>query len=246
MKKMRTLVAMLLVGTGAMRIIFPTPVLAEQNIKTQSGQSEGAEMDRNPSSAHVECFFLVIDEAMAILRGGKPFDYDKAKLGSIKRVESATDDSGKRYYYNNDLLPDAMIRMVTESDPLNYKDDRLVIPPVPSSFYLQFVSSVYGMDRAELEKRLSLESYWIDGNGERHNRNSLPSFPPAISLHVYRYREKELASSHFPVDVELFYFDPKDGDEKREPALFAVSIRRAYPYLTPEIRKKNREAQQSR
>ncbi|WP_321955063.1 hypothetical protein [Paraburkholderia bannensis] len=246
MKKMRTLVAMLLIGTGAMRIIFVTPALAEQNIKTQSGQSEGAEMDRNLSSAQRARFFLAIDEAMAILRDGKPFDDDKEKFGSIRRVESMTDDSGKRYYYNNDFLPDATIRMVTESDPLNYKDDRLAIPPVPSSFYLQLVSSVYGMDRAELEKRLSLESYWIDENGEQHNRNSLPSFPPAILLHVYRYRAKALASSHFPVDVELFYFDPKDGDEKREPALFAVSIRRAYPYLTPEMRKNKREAQQSR
>ncbi|WP_321886936.1 hypothetical protein [Paraburkholderia bannensis] len=246
MKKMRTLVAMLLIGTGAMRIIFLTPALADQNIKTQPGQSKGVEMYRNLSSAQTERFFLAIDEAMAILRDGKPFDDDKAKFGSIRRVESMTDDSGKRYYYNNDFLPDVMIRLATESDPLNYKDDRLAIPPVPSSFYLQFVSSIYGIDRAELEKRLSLESYWIDENGERHNRNSLPSFPPAISLHVYRYRAKELASSHFPVDVELFYFDPKDGDEKRESALFAVSIRRDYPYLTPEMRKKNREAQQSR
>ncbi|WP_321878000.1 hypothetical protein [Paraburkholderia bannensis] len=246
MKKLRKLVAMLLIGTGAMRIVFPTPALAEQNIKTQSRQSEEPVLDRNLSGAQVERFFLAIDEAMAILRDGKPFDDDKAKFGSIRRVESMTDDSGKRYYYNNDFLLDATIRMVTESDPFNYKDDRLAIPPVPSSFYLQFVSSVYGMDRAELEKRLSLESYWIDENGERHNRNSLPSFPPAISLHVYRYRAKELALSHFPVDVELFYFDPKDGDEKRESALFAVSIRRDYPYLTPEMRKTKREAQQSR
>lgn len=193
------------------------------------------------SSVQKERLFLVIDEAMVILRDGQPFDYEKTKFGAIKSVESMTDDSGKRYYYTDNLLPDAMIRLVTKSDPPNLVDDRLSISPVPSSFFIQFATSISGVDRDELEKRLSVESYWIDEKGERHDKIRLPSFPPALLLHVYRYRARELATSHFPVDVELFYFDPRDGDEKREPALFAISIRRASPYLTPEMRKKKRE-----
>ncbi len=103
-----------------------------------------------------------------------------------------------------------------------------------------------GIDRHELENLLSLENYWIDGEGGRHEGNSLPSFPPLLRQHVYRYRAKEQVTSRFPVDVEFFYFEPKDGDVNREPRLDAIRITRSYPYLTPEMRKKKREEQQQK
>jgi hypothetical protein len=48
------------------------------------------------------------------------------------------------------------------------------------------------------------------------------------------------------VDVEFFYFEPKDGDENREPRLDAIKITRSYPYIAPEMRKKKREEEQQK
>lgn len=243
---MQKFAAILLIGIGITKTIFPIPALAEQNARKQSGRLVVGKLNSNITDEQKKLFFRMLDKVMFFLRDDQPFVFDKSGLGVVGGIESWKDDSGKRYSYNSDSLPDANILFSTTSDPMNYDDDRLAVPAVPDSFYFQFFSSKYGLDRQTLEKNLALESYWVDEKGEKHEGNSLPSFPPALRLHVFRYRAKELATSRFSVDVELFYFEPKDGEEKWEQRLDAVRIERAYPYLTPEMRKQKREEQQQK
>jgi hypothetical protein len=246
MKKTRTLVVILLIGIGITKTISPIPVLAEQNIKKPSGQSEGNQLDRSLTGAQRQIMLQMLDKVMGVLRDDQPFIFDKIGLGTVRRIDSWTEDSGKTYSYNADSLPDANILFSTKSDPENDDDDRRTVTAVPESFYFEFFSSHRGLDRQTLEQHLALESYWIDAVGEKHIGNSLMPLPPALRQRVYRYRAKEQATSRFPVDVELFYFEPKDGDENREPRLDAIRITRSYPYLTPEMRKKKREDEQQK
>ncbi len=246
MKKTRTLAAILLIGIGITKTISPIQVLAEQNIRKPSGQSEGNQVNRSLTGEQRQVMLQMLDKIMAVLRDDQPFIFDKVGLGKVGRIDSWEDDSGKTYSYNADSLPDANILFLTKSDPENYDDDRRTVTAVPESFYFEFFSSHSGLDRQTLEKHLALETYWIDAVGEKHNGNSLMPLPPALWQRVYRYRAKEQATSHFPVDVEFFYFEPKDGDGNREPRLDAIRITRSYPYLTPEMRKKRREEEQKK
>ncbi|WP_183729464.1 MULTISPECIES: hypothetical protein [Paraburkholderia] len=199
------------------------------------------------TNAQKKDLFVMLDCAMKIFRGDSQFVYDEIGFGDLKDIYSMPGAYWKQYHYYSSALPMMNIQVVTEPDPTNFSDDWALVPLVPVSFYLQFYSSVYGVDRRELEGHLALEAYWIDGEGGRHEGNSLPSFPPLLRQHVYRYRAKEQAtSSRFPVDVDFFYFEPKDGDENREPSLYAIKITRSYPYITPEMRKKKREEEQQK
>jgi hypothetical protein len=202
-------------------------------------------LDRNLTTEQKKTMLLMLDNVMAILRDDQPFVFDKTGLGMVGGVDSWKDDSGKRYSYNTDSLPDANILLSTMSDPENYGDDRISVPAVPDYFYLQFFSSRCGLDRQTLERHLALEPYWIDAVGEKHDGNALMPLPPSLRQRIYRYRAKAKATSRFPVDVEFFYFEPKDGDENREPSLDAIKITRVYPYLTPEMRKKKRDEAQN-
>lgn len=198
-------------------------------------------VDNYISNDQKDILFKVLDEVMRIMRDDKPFLQDESVFGVLRNVESSSNDSGRQYRFNLNSIPSASTIFVTVSDPRNYSDDRAHIPAVPQSFQIMFRHLVYGFDRADLERKLSLEPYWIDSDGVKHEGNSLQPFPPSIQLHVYRYRAKQLAGSRFPVDVELGFFDPRSEDINKEPILNAITIERAYPYVTPEMRKKKRE-----
>jgi hypothetical protein len=221
-------------------------VFAGQNIKKQSGSSVEMGKTKSLTNAQKKNLFVLLDCAMKIFLGDSLFVYDDVSFGDLKDTFSMPGAYWKQYSYHSNALPMIDIQVETEPDPMNFSDDWASVPVVPVSFYLQFYSSVYGVDRRELEGHLALEAYWIDGEGGRHEGNSLPSFPPLLRQHVYRYRAKEQAASRFPVDVEFFYFEPKDGDENREPRLDAIKITRSYPYITPEMRKKKREEEQQK
>jgi hypothetical protein len=203
-------------------------------------------MAKSLTKAQKNDLFFMLDCAMKIFRGDRQFVYDEVGFGDLKDIYSMPGAYWRQYSYHSSALPIVDIQIETTPDPMNSSEDWALVPVVPISFYLQFYSSVYGVDRRELEGHLALEAYWIDGEGGRHEGNRLPSFPPLLRQHVYRYRAKEQATSHFPVDVEFFYFEPKDGDENREPRLDAIKITRSYPYITPEMRKKKREEEQQK
>lgn len=229
-----------------MGIIFPVPAHAEQNARKKSERSVEVEMSKGLTGAQKDALFIILNDAMGIFRDDKPFIFDATSFGVVEQIDSASGEYWMKYSYNTGSISTATIQITTTPDPLDLSDDRSSVPVVPNSFTLQFFSMADGVERQELEKRLSLETYWIDGEGERHDGNSLPSFPPLLRQHVYRYRAKTLATSRFPVDVEFFYFDPKRGDENREPSLHAIRIARDYPYFTPEMRKRKREEEQHR
>jgi hypothetical protein len=246
MKKMRTLVVILSMGIGATKTISQTPAHAGQNIKTQSRSSVEREMVRNLTDVQKEELLAILSVAMRIFRDDRPLNPDASRFGDLQEVESRPDEYWKLYTYQPISIPIATIQIETIPDPLNFADGRASVPAVPHSLNLYFFSMVNGIDRRELENLLSLENFWIDASGGRHDGNSLPSFPPLLRQHVYRYRAKEQVTSRFPVDVEFFYFEPKDGDENRKPRLDAIKITRSYSYVTPEMRKKMREEEQQK
>lgn len=197
-------------------------------------------MNRHLSNHEEVRLFDILDAAMKILREDEKFTPSNSIFGKVLRAEIEPDSLVTEYRFDSDALPNADIRFFTSPDPLNYADDRSAVPVVPASFQIRFYSSVFGVDRLSLAKRLSLESYWVDSDGVKHNGNSMPSLPPAVRLHAYRYRARELSTGRFPVNVEVFYIDPAEDDVDREPRLDEIRIKRAYPYLTAEMRKRKR------
>ncbi|MBB6105817.1 hypothetical protein F4827_005687 [Paraburkholderia bannensis] len=246
MRKMRIHAVMLWIAIGTMKTISPIPVHAEPSMAIPSGRSEKVAMDSHISNEQRKTFYAMLDQVMEIFRDNKSFSKNESAFGVMAKMESSFDDSGRQYLYKCESIPSASIEFITVSDPLNFSDDRSQVPVVPQSFRIMFRHLVYGLDRAELERRLSLESYWVDSNGVKHDGNSLQSFPPSLQLHVYRYRAKQLVGSRFPVDVELSFFDPRSEDINKEPILNAITVVRSYPYLTPEMRKKKREEEQQK
>ncbi|WP_322093089.1 hypothetical protein [Paraburkholderia bannensis] len=198
-------------------------------------------MDRQLSDRQKARFFDILDTAMKVLREDDALSTFKSLFEGPSRSEVESDSLATEYSFESNALPNADIKLFTSPDPLNYADDRHAIPVVPVSFQIRFFSSIYGVDRSALEKRLSLEPWWVDSDGIEHDGNSLPSLPPAIRLHAFRYRARELPTSRFPVNVEVFYIDPDKDDVEREPRLDEIRINRAYPYLTPEMRKQKRD-----
>ncbi|MBN3853300.1 hypothetical protein G3N59_07925 [Paraburkholderia sp. Ac-20340] len=210
-------------------------------MSTQSEQSGVSVVPETISNAQKTALFSMIDEAMNIMEGDKKYSQDDVALGAIHNVKSWPSDPGKTYVYRSNSIPSAAIEFSTMSDPSNYSDDRNLVPIVPKAFSIYFRDSVSGVDREELERRLSLGNFWIDIDGNRHDGNSLQPSPPSIQLRVYRYRVKSERSSPVPVDVELSFFDAKEGDEHTAPVLNSIEFRRAYPYLTPAMRKQKRD-----
>ncbi len=94
-----------------------------------------------------------------------------------------------------------------------------------------------------LKKHLDLADYWIDSHGEKKQGNDMGSgLPPAVRLHNYRFRANAHSGSRFPVDVDAAYIEPsRDALTPAQPRIIDLIIRRAYPYLTPEMRKQKRD-----
>jgi hypothetical protein len=243
---MRIHAVMLWIAIGTMKTISPILVHAEPRMAIPSGRSEGVEMDSHISNEQRKKLYAMLDKVMGIFRDNEPFFQNESAFGIMKRMVSSFDDSGRQYLYKCESIPPASVEFVTVSDPLNFADDRSQIPAVPQSFRIMFRHLVYGLDRAELERRLSLESFWVDSDGLKHDGNSLQSFPPSLQLHVYRYRAKQLVGSHFPVDVELSFFDTRSEGIIKDPILDAITIVRSYPYITPEMRKRKREEEKQK
>ncbi|MBN3853296.1 hypothetical protein G3N59_07905 [Paraburkholderia sp. Ac-20340] len=240
MKKMRIDVRILLLITGLITHFYLTPVFAQMNISKPSKALGEPEVNRHLSVSEANAFFDIVEAAMKLLRDDNA-DEANAAFGARYASEGEAGAPGYRYLYKSLALPQADIELYTGADPLDYSDDRSSVAVVPLSFRLRFKASIYGIDRNILMQRLALESYWVDSDDIRHHGNSLPSFPPTPQLHTYRYRAREILESRFPVDVELYFIDPLNGDSNQDSRLDEVLIYRAYPFLTPAMRKQKRD-----
>jgi len=189
------------------------------------------------------CQLLV--HVMGILRDDLPFVSTEPIFGSRIFKDVKSEQSWGRYIYTIPELADAQFSIETTSDPLNYSEDRSKVPIVPVSFSLTFGSSKGGIERHALEKLLSLEDFWVDSTGQKQQGNSILSLPPAIRLHTYRYRARALPGSRFPVDVDIFYIDPRSSDPGGAQTLDGFNMARSYRYLTPEMRKQKRDEQKA-
>ena len=185
----------------------------------------------------------LLDDVMAIMREDKPFNPESATFGKIENTKNLKRTVGVTYEYKNTIIQAMTLAMTTEANPLNYVEDRMRVSTVPSIFALDFSVPIHGINWTEIQERLDLANYWVDTDGDKHEGNCFPASPPNEWVTICRYRANEPVGSRFPVNVELGFFGPrKDGTYD----LDRVIIRRAYPYLTPELRKQKREEQERR
>ncbi|WP_321954870.1 hypothetical protein [Paraburkholderia bannensis] len=198
-------------------------------------------MDNHLSAVQRDAIMTVLQEALLILRDDRPLTPDDPALGKIRWVKkSPFSEFGNVYSFDNDSIPESEIKLRTIDDPFDLSSDRSNVPIVPSNFELYFYASVRGFTPSMLKEQLDLADYWIDGDGEKHDYNDMgPGIPPMTALRTYRYRANAKPDSKFPVDVELSFNDAPPGvPPGTQPSLWIVDIHRAYPYLTPETRKK--------
>ncbi|WP_052392051.1 hypothetical protein [Paraburkholderia bannensis] len=200
-------------------------------------------MDNEITEVQRNAIIDVLQEAMLILRSNKAIELENSAFGKLSRIEDQYKQPGYIYHYTNSQIPEGTIILATADDPLDYSEDRARVATVPSKFELYFYVTVRGITPSMLKERLNLADFWISSNGKKNDYNDMgPGIPPMPLLHRYRYRANGDSSSQFPVDVELFYGDgPLDAPPGTQPSLGMVIINRAYPYLTPEMRKKKRD-----
>lgn len=193
--------------------------------------------EQNTDEKH-EAILSLLDEVMAIFRDDRLFNPQNPDFGQIRATEKLKRTVGVVYKYKNGVIRPLNLVLTEEADPLNYSEDRSMVPVVPSNFFLDFAVPVQGFTWTEIQKRLDLADYWIDTNGGKQEGNCFPASPPNEWITICRYRANARAHSRFPVNVTLGFFGPrKDGAYD----LDRVTISRAYPYLTPEMRKQKRE-----
>lgn len=198
--------------------------------------------EQNSDKQH-EAILTLLDEAMAILREGKTFNPEDPIFGKVSSIEAVADNVKRAYDYDNNTIPPSDLGMTTEADPLNYSDNRSAVPVVPSHFFLRFYEPVQGFTWTEIQKRLDLADYWVYTNGGKQEGKCFPASPPNEWITICRYRANERIGSRFPVDVELSFLGPrKNGNYDFD----SITIDRAYPYLTPEMRKQKREEREQR
>lgn len=196
-----------------------------------------------------EVILEIIDKAMSILRDNRPFDAADPVFGVIRSKEKFPDLTDTQYIFKNSTIPGVIINFSTVTDPLDYSEDRTKVSMVPRTFDLRFISSSSLLDisPAVLKKRLDLADYWVAGDGTRYEGNDLGAgSPPTPRLHTYRYRANARPDSRFSVDVDLLYGDDGPTDPTDIRVILQVTLSRAYPYLTPEMRKQKREENERR
>ncbi|WP_322101615.1 hypothetical protein [Paraburkholderia sp. J41] len=200
-------------------------------------------MDDVTADGQKHALILLVRHAITIMRGEFPFSSNDPELGSLSFVDQRYKQIGNVYHYQNNTIPAANITITTTDDPLDYTEDREKVKIVPLEFSLGFYIPVRNIDQNIIKNQLNLSGYWVGSEGKRFEGNDIGAgLPPNTQEHRYRYRAENISGSEFPVDVELYYFDNPDNErEVRKPGFWRIDIRRAYPYLTPEMRKQKRD-----
>ncbi len=189
--------------------------------------------------------YALLDKVMEVMRDDRPINPDDPDFGNLKSAEHfVPGEAGIAYSFRNRAFPDAKVELTTWTDPLDYSDDRTRVRAVPAAFELWFHNALADINRRVLEQRLDLAGYWVDGDGNRHEKNDMGlGLPPTSRVHSYWYRANAGENGRFPVDVEFFFLDPAPDNPSGKVRLVRITIDRDYPYLTPAMRKKKREEQ---
>ncbi|KVN27094.1 hypothetical protein WT11_29790 [Burkholderia stagnalis] len=181
----------------------------------------------------------ILKSVMEILRDDKPFDPESTVFGRMYAAKPHPPAEGKLYRYANLVLPNSRIEFSTSDDPKDYSADRSKVKIVPAGVMIRLSPMLADLPNTEIKELLQLEDYWVDSNGNRHYENEIPGrHPQTPNLQNFRYRNKDIPGSKYPIDVELFYANPLDGSFP--PKLSKIAISRAYKILTPEERKQRR------
>ncbi|WP_185640390.1 hypothetical protein, partial [Burkholderia stagnalis] len=174
-----------------------------------------------------------------ILRDDKPFDPTNIVFGRNFAAKPHPPAEGRLYRYANPTLPSATIEFSTGDDPDDYNANRSKVKIVPYGMRVDLSPMVIALSDAEIKALLQLDDYWVDSGGKRHYENEIPGrHPQTPNFQSFRYRNKDIPGSKFPINVTLFYANPLDGSFP--PMLAEITIRRAYKILTPEERKQRR------
>ncbi|MBN3853298.1 hypothetical protein G3N59_07915 [Paraburkholderia sp. Ac-20340] len=199
-------------------------------------------VDEKMTREQTNALISVLDDAMHVLRDDAPLNGDDLRIGKVLTVDVDKSSDQILYKFKNGSLRNVSITLLAGPDPLNYAENRSDVPIVPVTLRIQMLDSAFGVSRLEIERKLDLAKYWIDTDGIKHDGNDMGAgAPPSPLLHRYRYRANPHVNSHFPVDVELFYGDPPPDDSSSGQSLIAITLERAYSYLTPAMRKQKRE-----
>lgn len=196
------------------------------------------------TDAQKNALMAALREAFLILRDDKPFRHEEnPAFGVLYETEDQYKQPGKLYSYRNSQIPGASLEVSTQDDPLDYSDDREKVSLVPYRIWLNFNSPLAGITPSMLRQELDLADYWMSTDGVRFNYNDMgPPTDPRLNTHAYRFRANGHADSRFAVNVDVSYIDPREGDPAgTPPRLWIIDITRAYPLLTPEMRKQKRE-----
>ncbi|NIE66300.1 hypothetical protein [Burkholderia sp. Ax-1719] len=204
-------------------------------------------MVRNLTQSEKTLLLGMLAEAMKTLREDPgEFKGDRVFGDLIYRRNRCQHEICEIFTFENQSIPESNIWMETRDDPLDLSEDRLKVAAVPYEFVARFVSPVTGVSIDEIKQTLQVEDYWIGGGGEKNvfPKNGIQLSPTGTVI-SFRYRAKETSRSRFPVDVVVTYLGPsRDESPGTEPWIDSIYLTRAYPYLTPEMRKKKREEAQ--
>ncbi|WP_156966005.1 CBS domain-containing protein [Paraburkholderia bannensis] len=236
-------------GTTLTILLSSIPAFAQVTASKISGGLESTAMDRKLTRSGKVAVLNAIDEAMKTLRDdAHGFEGNVAFGKFIDRRNLCESMICEKFIFSNKEIPNSDIEIEKRDDPLDLADDRLNVSAVPYSFDLFFRKSVEGISIDEIKQTIQVEDFWVDTAGKK---NRLPAdgiqLTPTGTVISYRYRAKETQHSRFPVDVVVTYLrwsrtDPPGTVQRLE----SIYLSRDYPYLTPEMRKNKREAQQSR
>lgn len=208
------------------------------------------ELENPPLSADEQRVLLrsFIKTAMMILRDDRPFDSKNNIFGINVQTWTLPPGKGLHFYYKHptfraSLLHSTVTEFLTRDDPGDYSDDRSNAKTVPDRMSIFPSPDVAGLPIEKIKSLLQLNNYWINFHGDRVIENKKRwRTPEAPDLQRFYYRSKDVPGSKFPVNVMIFYFNPKDGSTP--PMLSSISIERAYKILPPEERKQRRLEQQ--
>ena len=184
----------------------------------------------------------ILQAAMRLLRDDIPLAQVQAVFGETWKIEPIPGTVGNRYRFEHPQFPRVAMRLYTNGDPADFREDRSRVAEVPVHFSIHFTPNLDKLAREELETLLQLKvgSYRFP-SGRVVPYNRFPADPLTPFADPYSYQALAVPGSKFPVNIELDYIrpgaQPPEQGGLTAPVLAEVRISRDYPILTREERK---------
>jgi hypothetical protein len=202
---------------------------------------EGKMINDQEERTQIVLYRLLL-EGMKILRDDSAFDAQNSGFGTIRYTGSLWKGFGSVFRYDVAGLPDYEVELSTGDDPDDYRPDRQNAKIVPLGVEYTISPGQRGITASAIQSLLQLENYWISDEEIRHGNELKFRSPQTPDVQTFRYRSKKTETSKFPVDIEIRFYNPSNGSSP--PELLHVSMRRAYPILSPAQREQRRLEQE--